>query len=229
MLLDADDLWTRDKVARMVELAERHPEAGLLYHRFINVDAHGNHLSEPLPHVLIKGDYRKNYIRSGGSYWAPVTSVLTLRTAVVQKFAPIFTYAVREGADTVLTDYCMMQTEVVACPDALAMRVLHGKNLYATGRDSEVRTRATRESDVRRVEWRNFAIRTEIGRSGGEFQVQVERNEWRMINLYWLGKASVWKLARAILLCREHDFRSRINRLKWARRVKRHGYADEPH
>jgi glycosyltransferase involved in cell wall biosynthesis len=228
MLLDADDLWTRDKVARMVELAAHHPEAGLLYHRFINVDAYGNQLSEPLPHILIEGDYRKNYMRSGGSYWAPVTSVLTLRTAVVRKFAPIFAYAVREGADTVLTDYCMMQTKVAASPDALAMRVLHGKNLYATGRDSEVRTRATRESDVRRVEWRNFAVRTAFIRTGRNLRVSVDRNEWRMINLYWLGKASFWKLARAILLCREHDLRSRINRLKWARRVRRHGYADEP-
>lgn len=221
MMLDADDQWMPRKVERMVEVAANNPRAGMLYHRFINVDPQGNPIGAPQPYPLINGDFRESYLRSAGSYWTPITSVLTLRTEMVRKLPTIMTYAVREGADTVLTDYCMLSTEIVSTPEALTWRLLHGSNLYAVGRDGHIRSQAIKESDVRRVEWRAFAIRTQLGRQGEKFEIDLSRNEWRTINLYWLGRASFLQVVRACLLSPEHSLKFRWGRLKWVMAGKR--------
>jgi glycosyltransferase involved in cell wall biosynthesis len=216
MLLDADDMWLPEKVERMVEFAAQRPRAALLYHRYQNIDVQGNEVGLPQPFPLINGDYRASYLRSGGTWWSPITSVLTLRTDHIKRAIPVPTYAVREGADTIITDYCAVTSELASLPDALTRRLLHGSNLYAAGRDNfHYRSREIRESDVRRIEWRVFAMRQLMERLGIEFNVDVNRNEWRATNLYWLGRASFWTMLRAVLLSPEHSFALRWERLKW--------------
>lgn len=227
MLLDADDSWVPDKVERMVEMAAKHPRAALLYHRFQNIDRQGNKVDPPQPYPLINGDYRDRYMRSGGSWWSPITSVLVLRTEHVKKAIPIPTYAVREGADTILTDYCAVTSEIASNPEALTLRLLHGSNLYAAGRDNFLfRSKEIRESDVRRIEWRMFAMRQLMERLGEKFEIDIDRNEWRATNLYWLGKTSFWTMLKACMLSPEHSFEFRLKRLKWiiaGRRMYRNG------
>jgi glycosyltransferase involved in cell wall biosynthesis len=216
MLLDADDLWLPDKVERMVELAAKRPSAGMLYHRFQNIDKNNREVGPPQPITLTNGDYRCRYLKSGGSWWSPITSVLTFRAEHIKRALPIPTYAHREGADTILTDYCAATSEIASSPDMLALRRLHGSNLYAAGRDDGVyRSRRVRESDVRRVEWRMFSLQQIFRRLGENFDVDPDRNEWRVTNLYWLGRVSLWKVVWATLLCPEHSMRFRWQRLKW--------------
>ncbi|MCW5745757.1 MAG: glycosyltransferase family 2 protein [Alphaproteobacteria bacterium] len=216
MLLDADDTWMPDKVERMVELAARRPNAVMLYHRFQNIDKQGNELGLPQPHTLTNGDYRRKYLRSGGTWWSPITSVLVLRPEHIKKALPIPTYAVREGADTLLTDFCAVTGEIAALPEALTHRRLHGSNLYAAGRDDRsYRSREIRESDVRRIEWRMFSLRQVMERHGGRFNIDLDRNEWRVTNLYWLGRVSLLKVVWASLRCPEHSLKFRWQRLKW--------------
>src|SRR5215204_338579 len=227
MLLDADDMWLPEKIERMVEFAATRPEAGMLYHRYQNIDKYGVESGSPEPFPLINGDYRKKYLRSGGTWWSPVTSVLTLRTEHIRKALPIPTYAVREGADTIITDFCALTTQVASLPQALTLRRLHGANLYAAGRDGfYFRSEAIRESDVRRIEWRMFSMRQIMERIEKAFKLDVSRNEWRTTNLYWLGRASFWSILRACLLSPEHGLKFRIARLKWViagRRMYREG------
>jgi glycosyltransferase involved in cell wall biosynthesis len=217
MLLDADDEWMPTKVERMVELAAKRPKAAMLYHRFQNIDKNGHDFGEPQPATLNDGDYRAKYLRSGGSWWSPITSVLVLRPELVKPMLPIPTYAHREGADTVITDYCVVSHEIGALPETLTRRRLHGSNLYAAGRDDRsFRSEEIRESDVRRIEWRMFSLRQVLERAGKRFDIDLDRNEWRVTNLYWLGRASLWSMVRASLLCPEHTLRSRWQRLRWA-------------
>lgn len=222
MLLDADDCWMPEKVERMVAMAARHPRAALLYHRFQNIDPHGKEVGPPQPVPLISGDYRRTYLNSGGTWWSPITSVLVLRTAHIQKAIPIPTYAVREGADTIIADYCVVTSEVASEPDALTLRLLHGSNLYAAGRTRYLyRSREIRESDVRRIEWRMFAMRQLMDRLGIRFDVDIDRNEWRTTNLYWLGRASFWSMLRACMLSPEPGIHRRLERLRWIIKGKR--------
>ena len=145
MLLDADDIWLPNKVERMVELAAKRPKAAMLYHRFQNIDKNGNELGVPQPVTLTDGHYRSKYLRSGGSWWSPITSVLVLRPEQMRPLLPIPTYAHREGADTLITDYCAVSSEIASLPEALTLRRLHGANLYAAGRDD----RSFRSKEIR--------------------------------------------------------------------------------
>ena len=222
MLLDADDMWLPDKVERMVEFAAQRPQAAMLYHRFQNIDKNGQETGAPQPLTLTDGDYRNKYLRSGGSWWSPITSVLTLRPQHIRRALPIPTYAHREGADTVITDYCAVTSEMASRPEALTLRRLHGSNLYASGRDDRsYRSREIRESDVRRIEWRMFSLRQIIERVGGDFDINLDRNEWRTTNLYWLGRVPLWKIMWATLHCPEHPLKLRWQRLKWVMWNKR--------
>ena len=222
MLLDADYVWLPNKVEQMVEFAKARPAAGMLYHRFQNVDANGKVVSAPQPITLTDGDYRKSYMRSGGSWWSPITSVLAFRPQYIRRALPIPTYPHREGADTVLTDYCIMTCEVASYPDVLTLRRLHGSNLYAAGRDGySYRSMEIREADVRRVEWRMFSLRQMAERNGQRFEVDVDRNEWRIFNLYWLGRASSWRALWVCMTCPEHSIRDRWQRFRWAKLNKK--------
>jgi glycosyltransferase involved in cell wall biosynthesis len=216
MLLDADDMWLPSKAERMVALAAERPYAAMLYHRFQNVDRNGREIAGPQPFTLTDGDFRSRYFASGGSWWGPITSVMTLRPDHIKSALPIPTYAHREGADAVLADYCIATSEIASIPEVLTIRRLHGSNLYATGRDDRTyRSRSIRESDSRRTEWRMFSLRNIFARLGSRFEIDIDRNEWRMINLYWLGRASLLKIIRATLLSPEHTMRLRWERLKW--------------
>ena len=222
MLLDADDAWLPSKVERMVEFATERPNAAMLYHRFQNIDANGRQVGIPQPMALTDGDYRKKYMRSGGSWWSPITSVLVFRPEHIRLALPIPTYAHREGADTVLTDFCAVTAEIASLPDVLALRRLHGANLYANGRDDRTyRSKEIRESDVRRVEWRMFSLQQILTRIGRSFDINLDHNEWRVTNLYWLGRASFYKTLWASLQCPEHSLRDRWQRFKWVMHNKR--------
>jgi glycosyltransferase involved in cell wall biosynthesis len=227
MLLDADDVWLPDKVERMVALAAMRPEAAMLYHRFQNINRNGKAVGIAQPVSLTNGDYRSKYLRSGGSWWSPITSVLVLRPEHIRRALPIPTYAHREGADTVITDFCAVSSEIASLPDVLTLRRLHGSNLYAAGRDDRTyRSREIRESDIRRIEWRMFSLRQVVTRTGGNFDVDLNRNEWRVTNLYWLGRAPFWKIMLTAMHCPEHSLKFRWQRLKWvisAKRMYRNG------
>lgn len=222
MMLDADDVWLPEKVETMVKLAARNPEAGMLYHRFLNVDNSGNQLDEPAPGTLVNGDHSAAYKNSGGSYWAPVTSVLAFRAEHARRLVPIPSLAVREGADNVLTDCSILLAKVCSVPDVLTHRRLHGKNLYAGGRETHVRSRRTREEDVRRIDWRMYCNQLVMRRLAQPLKIDLERNEWRTMNLYWLGRAPLWKVLRACLLCQDHKkIADRVQRAMWTIKLKK--------
>ena len=222
MILDADDVWLSDKVQVMVELAARFPKAALLYHRYQNIDQHGTSIGLPQPGYLISGDWRLKYLRSGGSWWSPIASVLAIRTDHLRRVLPLPTYSVREGADTIVADYCVLTSEVASSLEVLAYRRLHGLNSYGAGReDFRSSSKATRESDVRRVEWRMFSLRQLMNRLGHVFDINLNRNAWRTVNLYLLGRASFWNLLMAYAISRQASAKARWNELKYMVALKR--------
>jgi glycosyltransferase involved in cell wall biosynthesis len=200
MLLDADDTWLPNKVERMVALARDNPDCGLLYHKYVNVDLVGNEWREAHPEWMINGNFRDAFLRSGGQYWHPITSVLTLRTDFARTLVPLPTYAVREGADSILCDCSMLLTNIATIPTVLSRRLLHGSNLYAAGREQFERADNVRVGDVRRIDWRSFYVVKILARLGEQVIIDISRNEWVMANLYALNRAPLLKVMRAFLL-----------------------------
>ncbi|MDF3073838.1 MAG: glucosyl transferase [Alphaproteobacteria bacterium] len=221
MLLDADDLWLPRKVERMVQLAADNPDCGFLYHKYVNVDSHGNLASEPHPEWMISGNFRQRYLRSGAQYWHPITTVLTLRTAFARTLLPLPTYAVREGADSIIADCSMLMTNIASTPEVLAQRLLHGANLYAAGREDFDRTDTVRIGDVRRIEWRTFYIGRIVEKLGFRMTLDLRRNEWIMTNLYLLDRAPLWRVAWAFILNTQVPLRDKPRRLMFLRDWKR--------
>lgn len=95
MLLYADDTRLPTKVERMVEEVQRRPEAAMQYRYSQNIDNEGRECSQPQPFSLTNGEYRDIYLRSGGSWWSPIISVLAFRPDHIKRALPIPTYAVR--------------------------------------------------------------------------------------------------------------------------------------
>jgi len=221
MLLDADDIWLPNKVERMVALANDNPACNFLYHKFVNIDAYGNEAPVPQPEWMINGEFKRTYLRAGGHYWHPITSVLVLRAEYARRLLPLPTYAVREGADSILSDASMLLTRIASCEQVLTQRLLHGANLYAEGREEFDRTDAVRRADVRRIEWRSFYLEKLLARFGQAFAVDLDRNEWRMINLYLTGAISWWRVIRAVMVSPDPaTLKQRIERLLWLRKLR---------
>ncbi len=212
--LDADDFWVPDKIEKMVALARTRPDAGMLYHRYLNTNIYGDPLAGPEPPVLLPARFRKGYLRSGGSYWHSVMSTLMLKRDLLLKIVPIPTYANREGADSVLEHCGILLSRIAAHPDALAYRRLHGTNLYASGRETYDRSPEVRLADVKRVEWRAFCVRQIMRRHGIELDIDLDRNEWRMINLHQLGLATKRQVALAAMHNSNYSLRERARRLR---------------
>jgi hypothetical protein len=60
-----------------------------------------------------------------------------------------------------------------------------------------------------------FSLRQVVERAGGKFKIDLDLNEWRTTNLYWLGRVSFLKVMWASLRCPEHSIKYRWQRLKW--------------
>lgn len=212
--LDADDFWLPEKVAKMVELARSRPDAGMLYHRYLNINVYGHAMGGPEPPFLLPPKFKLGYMRSGGSYWHSVMSTLMLRRELLLKIVPIPTYANREGADSVLEHCGILLSRIAAHPDALAYRRLHGANLYAAGRETYDRTPELRIADIKRVEWRAFCVRQILRRHGINFKINLDHNEWRMINLHQLGMATERQVLNAAMRNSHYTLAERARRAR---------------
>ena len=107
-----------------------------------------------------------------------------------------------------------MLSRIAAHPEVLAYRRIHGGNLYAAGRETYDRSPELRLADVKRVEWRAFCVRQILRRHGIEFDVNLDANEWRMVNLQQLGLATQWQVTKAALLNSSYSVRERVRRLR---------------
>ncbi|MDF3075788.1 MAG: glycosyl transferase family 2 [Alphaproteobacteria bacterium] len=212
--LDSDDFWVPAKIQKMVELARQRPDAGLLYHRYLNTNVYGDAMGGPEPPILLPASFQRGYLHSGGSYWHSVMSTLMLKRDLLQKIVPIPTYANREGADSVLEHCGIMLSRIAAHPDAMAYRRIHGGNLYAAGRETYDRTPELRLADVKRVEWRSFCVRQILRRHGIDFKINLNANEWRMINLHQLGLATQGQVMLAAMRNSNYSYKERARRLR---------------
>ena len=126
-LLDADDLWLPEKLGRVYEAFERHPAAGMVYHRTYLWKSTGE-TSEDTYFIPISGNIPERQ-RALLQYPMVGTSCLAFRRNTLKDLLPV-PEALRSQADAYLTALIIFVAPVAAVPEFLSKYRLHGANLF---------------------------------------------------------------------------------------------------
>jgi glycosyltransferase involved in cell wall biosynthesis len=184
--LDADDYWLPGKLQRIVEEFERHPDAGMVYHSFRQLNAReGVFQDGGLP--LLSGFLPSN-TKDLLSYVLYPTSFLAFRRSALELLLPI-PEALTIQADAHLSGLIVFVAPIVAVPDFLAVYRVHGTNLFADQsescrlrRDLRMRTRralvdgmrnwlSERSYDLRRPDLHAYFKQWDLSQEKEEFAV----------------------------------------------------------
>jgi len=145
-LLDADDVWLPQKLGRVYEEFERHPAAGMVYHR-VHLWNGAHNISEDTYFASISGRVTESR-RALLQYPMVGTSCLAFRRAALQKLLPV-PESLRSQADAYLTALIIFVAPVSAVPEFLAKYRLHGANLFQTGTGKVSRSQIERRMAMR--------------------------------------------------------------------------------
>lgn len=145
-LLDADDLWLPDKLGRVYETFERHPGAGMVYHR-VHLWSGTGDISEDTYFIPVSGRVPESR-RALLQYPMAGTSCLAFRREALQKLLPV-PEALRFQADAYLTALVIFVAPVAAVPEFLGKYRLHGANLFQTNAERISRSQVERRMAMR--------------------------------------------------------------------------------
>lgn len=126
-LLDADDVWLPEKLARLQEAFQRNPATGMVYHRLYWWDGNSE-MSADRYFVAVSGRVPESR-RALLQYPMASTSCLAFRRAMLEKLLPV-PEALRSQADAFLTALIIFIAPVAALTDYLGKYRLHGANLF---------------------------------------------------------------------------------------------------
>jgi glycosyltransferase involved in cell wall biosynthesis len=145
-LLDADDVWRPEKLGRVYEAFERHPEAGMVYHR-VHLWNGTDDVSEDNYFIPISGSVPEDR-RALLQYPMVGTSCLVFRREALQKLLPV-PETLRFQADAYLTALIIFVAPVAAVPEFLGKYRLHGANLFQTNAELVSRSQLERRMAMR--------------------------------------------------------------------------------
>ena len=145
-LLDADDVWLPEKLGRLYEVFERHPTAGMVYHR-VHLWSGGNKISEDTYFLPVSGRIPEDR-RALLQYPMAGTSCLAFRREALQKLLPV-PESLRFQADAYLTALVIFVAPVAAVPEFLGKYRLHGANLFQANAERISRGQVERKMAMR--------------------------------------------------------------------------------
>jgi glycosyltransferase involved in cell wall biosynthesis len=126
-MLDADDYWLPGKLRRVTEEFEKHPDAGMVYHRLQEFNMQTG-LRRDASFTAISGFVAKNR-KDLHRYVLYPTSALAFRRRSIEPLLPI-----PEGltiqADSHLSGLIIFLAPIVAIEESLAVYRVHGTNLF---------------------------------------------------------------------------------------------------
>lgn len=130
-LLDSDDLWLPEKLARVAEAVAANPEAGMIVHPLFVIDEAGRRSGavRPLRAQLSEGDLREQ-VRRTTRQIAPATTGVTIRADVFRGLLPMPTRGFRSAADSYLTFGASLRAPVRALPEPLGEYRMHAGSMY---------------------------------------------------------------------------------------------------
>ncbi|MBW3655441.1 MAG: glycosyltransferase [Gemmatimonadetes bacterium] len=125
-LLDSDDRWLPDKLARTAEAIAADPAAGMIVHPMFVIDDRNRRTGDLRPRraALSEGDLREQ-IRATTRHVAPATSAVAIRADVFARLVPMPTKGFRTAADAYLTMGASLLEPVRAVHEPLAEYRMH--------------------------------------------------------------------------------------------------------
>ena len=143
--LDADDYWLPGKLKRVVEEFERHPEAGMVYHRLLERSEGTGEMREAL-FVPLSGYIAKSR-DALREYRVYPTSSLSFRRELLIRFGPI-PENIRLQADAYIALLAALDTPIQAVSECLAVYRIHGSNLFTSGAEGQTRNRRRQQIET---------------------------------------------------------------------------------
>jgi glycosyltransferase involved in cell wall biosynthesis len=147
-LLDADDVWLPEKLGRLYEEFERHPQAGMVYHRVHLWNGEAG-ISEDTYFIPVSGHVLENR-RALLQYPMAGTSCLAFRREALQKLLPV-PESLQFQADAYLTALIIFVSPVAAVAEFLGKYRMHGANLFQTNDERASRGKIERRMAMRGV------------------------------------------------------------------------------
>ena len=138
-LLDADDVWLPQKLQKIHEAFQNHPDAGMAYHRLyqwtdIGTSTGGREQLSTLGHFAAVSGRVTDTRLSLLCYPMMQTSCLVFRRAAMRDLLPV-PEVLRTQADAFLTALIIFICPVVAVDEFLAKYRVHGANRFHSAND----------------------------------------------------------------------------------------------
>jgi len=199
-LLDADDVWLPEKLGRVYEEFERHPMAGMVYHR-VHLWSGAENISEDGYFVPVSGNVTESR-RALLQYPMVGTSCLAFRREALLQLLPV-PESLRFQADAYLTALIIFVAPVAAVTEFLAKYRIHGANLFQTGAE-----RIPRNQIERRIAMRDALLREiqnwlqKHGEDVNSRDIRAYLNQWvksQEHDGFALRTPSRWKYFRHLL------------------------------
>ncbi|MBC7881124.1 MAG: glycosyltransferase [Anaerolineae bacterium] len=185
-MLDSDDYWLQNKVDWVVQTANAHPKANLIYHRVQNVDRDGVPLGIPWPKRVYGGDLAPVVQRSGGWWPYPPTTALSFRRSFLKSIPEVPEIDFRTCADAYLADLAPFLGEVIGIPKVLSDYRQHSNNLYSGRSERMV---------IERYLLRHGALNRALETLGSTTRVSLEDHFPYQYARYRLGEGDRYKMS----------------------------------
>ena len=213
-LLDADDVWDREKLKQVGLAFEAAPSASMVMHRLRGIDIHGGGRTDVNVEdtLHIEGDLAPLMLSTGGAWVFGATSSLSLRRQVLERIMPIPAENWRLCADGAIAYAAVFLGPVVSLDVVLGSYRIHGaNNHYAAGLDP-----AKVDADI---EMTNRYINDFVRRIGRNERVDLMRNlHYRRDRFYRLGGGMTEAAAIARLILGWPLYRGPLERAKFLAR-----------
>ncbi len=125
--LDSDDRYAANKLTELKAVWERNPDATMVYHQLMTIDAQGNSKGKPWPRILLDGEIADRIQATAGWWPRPTTSALSFSKRYLDRILP-FPTGPRVWPDTYLAPPAAFCGKIVAIPQCLGDYRVHGKN-----------------------------------------------------------------------------------------------------
>jgi glycosyltransferase involved in cell wall biosynthesis len=136
--LDADDYWLPGKLSQVVRAFEEHPDAGLVYHRRMELNSATGESHEG--NFAQCSGYLPDSVKSMLDFRVLPTSSLSFRLRALAQLMPVPEW-IKLQADAYIALLAVFIAPVASVPEVLSVYRLHGKNLYAAGNRSATQIR----------------------------------------------------------------------------------------
>jgi glycosyltransferase involved in cell wall biosynthesis len=144
-LLDADDYFLPDKLRRVVEEFQKHPDAAMVHHSRLELDTETGEVREAKVEAF--AGFLPDHKWRLASYELSPTSCLAFRRPLVEQMLPI-PEVITLQADAFLGILLVLVAPVVALPEYLSVYRIHGQNLYHVKDNVPAHEKKLRRADM---------------------------------------------------------------------------------